>query len=215
MIELNKYLFIAEGSHRAVYRHPDRPDRCLKVVKPGSLESRRRNNKKWYKRLRRLSSFDETHTELNAYRRLNSRKSIRHIPLFHGMVETSMGQAMLLDFITNEDGSTARSVAQHAQSGLNKKELEQALQTLGHYLIESRLVVRDFNASDLMVKEHSNGHLTLYVVDGLGESELIPISKIPYFARKKATRRVLRFFGKVMRQYPELNLLPMSEKVSA
>lgn len=68
MINLNDNLFMGEGSHRAAYRHPDDESKCLKIVKEGSLGKRRRTKMKWYKRLRKLSSFDETHKDRQAYK---------------------------------------------------------------------------------------------------------------------------------------------------
>jgi len=208
MIDLDNSLFIAEGSHRAIYRHPEKNDKCLKIVKAGSLEKRRKNNKKWYKRLRKLSAFDETHKDLQAYRKFGAdEEKLKHIPRFYGMVETSLGPAMLLDLIVNEDGTPARPLASHLESGQNRSKLREALIGLGEYLVSLAIVVRDFSIGDVMVRENLNGEIKLFIVDGLGGSEFIPLSKIPFFARRKAIRRVHRFFGKIMQNYPELELL--------
>ena len=207
MIELNDSLFIAEGSHRAIYHHPEDDGKCLKIVKKGSLEKRRKRNKKWYKRMRKLSTFDETRKDLQAYRRFGANeKFMRHIPRFYGMVETSLGPAMLLDLVTNEDGTPARALANHLDSGQNRIKLKDALLELGKHLVAQAIVVRDFSVGDVMVREGLDGSITLFIVDGLGGSELIPLSKIPVFARLKASRRVDRFFGKIMKRYPNLDL---------
>lgn len=207
MIELNDSLFIAEGSHRAIYRHPDDESKCLKIVKEGSLEKRRKNNSKWYKRLRKLSSFDETQKDLQAYRKLGSNEEmLRHIPHFYGMVETNLGPAMLLDLISNENGSPARSLADHLESGKDRDKLTKALISLGEHLITSAIVVRDFSSHDIMVRESMDKELKLFVVDGLGGAELVPISIFPFFARLKAARRIRRFFEKTMRNFPGLAL---------
>jgi len=207
MIELNDNLLIGEGSHRATYRHPDGTNRCLKVVKEGALEKRRKNNSKWYKRLRKLSSFDETHKDIQAYRQFGTNENkLKHIPHFYGMVETSRGSAMLLELIRNEDGSPARSLRPLLESGQDKDKLKNALIVLGKHLIEEAIVVRDFSTGDILVQESMDGELKLFVIDGLGGKELIPISKIPFFARLKAARRVHRFFEKITQSYPDLVL---------
>ena len=207
MIELNNSLFIAEGSHRAIYRHPEDKRKCLKIVKSGSLERRRKRNKKWYKRLRRLSSFDETRKDLQAYRQFGTNtEKLKHIPRFYGMVETSLGPAMLLDLIVNEDGSASRPLGSHLESGKNRGPLKNALLDLGQHLIAQAIIVRDFSIGDVMVREGVDGNIALFVVDGLGGSELIPLSKIPFFARLKAIRRVERFFEKIMKRYPDMEL---------
>lgn len=212
MITLNDSLFIGEGSHRAAYRHPEDDRKCLKIVKEGSLEKRRKNNKKWYKRMRKLSAFDETHKDLQFYRQFEGNEEmLRYIPCFYGMVETNLGPAMLLDLISNEDGTPACSLAHHLESGKDRDKLTKALIALGEHLIKSTIVVRDFSAGDIIVRESMAGELKLFVVDGLGGKELVPISKIPFFARRKATRRVHRLFEKVRQGYPELALPIPSE----
>ena len=207
MITLNDSLFIGEGSHRAAYRHPEDDHKCLKIVKEGSLEKRRKNNKKWYKRMRKLSSFDETHKEIKAYREFGAdAEKLKHIPHFYGMVETSLGSAMLLDLIVNEDGTPAQKLLSHLESGQNRKQLTRALIALGRNLIKFSIVVRDFSTGDIRVREGRDGSFSLFIVDGLGGSEFIPLSIIPFFARRKAARRVHRFFEKIMKKYPDLDL---------
>ncbi len=209
MIELNDSLFIAEGSHRATYRHPADDGKCLKIVKSGSLEKRRKRNKKWYKRLRRLSAFDETHKDLQAYRQFGTDEDkLKHIPRFHGMVETSLGPAMLLDLVSNEDGTPALSLRDYLNSEKNRNSLKEALVELGQHLVAQAIVVRDFSIGDVMVRKELNEEIKLFIVDGLGGSELIPLSSIPFFARLKAARRVDRFFEKIMQNYPDLQLHP-------
>ena len=205
-IPLEPSLFIAEGSHRAIYHHPEQADKCLKIVKAGSLEKRRQRNKKWYKRLRKLSSFDETKKDLQAYRQFRKRNTdLSHIPRFHGMVKTSLGPAMLLDLVTNEDGTPARSLASHLES-TEKVRIAAALTALAAYLMESAIVVRDFSIYDVMVREGRDGSLKLFIIDGLGGKELIPLSSIRYFARLKAERRVRRFYSKILAHHPDLSL---------
>ncbi len=211
MIELNQSLFIGEGSHRATYQHPADPGKCLKVVKPGTLEHRKRTNKKWYKRLRKLSAFDETHKDVQAYKQFGSDpEKLRHIPLFYGMVETSRGSAMLLDRIINEDGTAAQTLTNHLERGQKLDQLTEALLALRENLINTRISIRDFATNDVLVRQNQNGTFKLYIIDGFGGSEFIPLSVIPYFARKKAARRVNRFFHKIMQRYPELEL-PLGE----
>ncbi len=206
-IQIDEGLFLGEGSHRAAYRHPKDPGKCLKIVKPGTLEERRKKNKKWYKRLRKVEAFDETRKDLKAYMQLEGdEKKLSHIPRFHGMVETSMGPAMLLDLVINEDGTSAKPLINHLDAQGSKERIRNSLLELGRHLIDSAIIVRDFSIGDVMVSECMDGSLKLYVVDGLGASEFIPLSRIPYFAKRTAARRVDRFFGKIIRAYPEMDL---------
>ena len=205
-VELGPELFLGQGSHRAVYRHPEMPGKCLKVVKEGTLEKRRKNNKKWYKRLRPPAWFDETRKDLQAYRLFERKKTdLAHIPRFYGMKATSLGPAMLLDLVTNEDGTVARSLAHHLTSN-DHAIVEKALTELADYLINSAIAVRDFSMHDVLARENRDGSLTFFIIDGLGGKELIPLSSIPFFTRMQARRRVRRFFQKITALYPDLSL---------
>ena len=57
-----------------------------------------------------------------------------------------------------------------------------------------------------MVREGRDGRLKLFIIDGLGGKELIPLSSIRYFARLKAERRVRRFYSKILAHHPDLSL---------
>ncbi|QBG46588.1 hypothetical protein EGM51_03945 [Verrucomicrobia bacterium S94] len=207
-IELDESLFISKGSHRETYRHPQDENMCLKVVIPGSLERRRSKNRKWYKRLRSLSKFDETNKELPAYQEIE-RQGIQmtHIPKFYGMVDTNRGRGMLLELIQNEDGTRARSLRDHLDQAKDINRYEKPLLELGQYLIESALVIRDFSVRDLLVKEFRDGHLKMYVVDGFGGHTMIPLNRIRIFAHAAARRRVRRFFRNIAQRYPGLSAL--------
>lgn len=207
MIELNDTLFIAEGSHRATYRHPSDPHKCIKIVKSGALEERRKRNKKWYKRLRPLSAFDETQKEIKAYSYFgNDTRKLDHIPQFYGMIHTSLGPGMLLELIALENGTPAPKLVELLREKRHTNAIRDALITLANNLISSSTAVRDLSVHDMRVRKKPDGTLKLYIVDGLGGSELIPLSNIPLLARYKAIRRFNRFFRKIMQDYPELDL---------
>jgi hypothetical protein len=135
---------------------------------------------------------------------------MEHIPRFYGMVETSLGPAMLLERIVNEDGTPARTLKSHLESGSNPDHIRNALLTLATNLIATSIAVRDFSVWNALVLEKETEEFKLFIVDGLGGSEFIPLSIIPHFAKRKAIRRVNRFFAKVMQDYPGLDLSPQA-----
>ncbi|MEI6891166.1 MAG: YrbL family protein [Pontiella sp.] len=207
MIELDENLLIGRGSHRETYRHPEKEGLCLKVLIPGKLELRRSRNKKWYKRLRRLSQFDETNKELEAYKRMGKLQiPMTHFPKFYGMVETSRGRGMLLDLIENEDGTAVRSLKQHLASAADCSIYTKPLEELAQYLMDNAVVIRDFSIGDLLVKEFGDGQLRVYVVDGFGGYTMIPLTRCRAFARLAVKRRVKRLFRVITNQYPTVSL---------
>ncbi len=193
MIEITSQEPIASGSHRSIYIHPHDENRILKITNFEILH-RRRQNSKWTKRLRSLKTFNETHKELKALQLWHKKYGdaiFAHIPRFYGMVETSKGMAMELDFIHNDRKVT--SLRAFIKQNGKTDAIRKAVDDLGRFIEKYSLIIRDFALENVAVKLQ-DGQPVLYIIDGYGVSELIPVSKIPFIARKKAVRRFQRFF---------------------
>ncbi len=193
MLEITSHEPIATGSHRSIYIHPHDENKILKITNLETLRARRQHSK-WTKRIRPLRTFDETHKELKALRQWHKKYGdsiYAHIPRFYGLVETSKGLAMELEFIHN-DGRVMNLKAYINENG-KTAAVKKAVDDLGRFIEKYSLIVRDFSLANVAVKV-VDGAPVLYVIDGYGTSELIPVSKIPIIARRKAKRRFQRFF---------------------
>ena len=134
MIELNGITPFAEGGNRICFIHPNNPDRCLKVIHKGLLKKIKKN-KPWYKKFRSLESFDDNLRERDGYNQKALKKNDpevwKHLAIWYGMKETSIGMASETELIRNGD-----EIAETLESYLLKNGLT----------IEIKNAIKDFQS---------------------------------------------------------------------
>ena len=74
---LSPQLFVAEGTDRKCYRHPDKNDLCIKVLHPDVRPGRFWREARYYARLQRRGAL------------------FTHLSAYHGIVDTDLGKAIL------------------------------------------------------------------------------------------------------------------------
>lgn len=103
-----------------------------------------------------------------------------NIPKFYGTVETNIGNGIVVEYIDN-----SVSLENFIKSYGVTQELLLALKEMFNIFIKNNIEIRDFKSDNYLVK-NIDGKLRVYIVDGLGNANFIPISEwIPYFGRKK------------------------------
>jgi hypothetical protein len=195
MIELNDNLIFAEGGRRFCFVHPDFPDRCVKTLSENGDPVWRKKEAVWYKQLRPLPMFDDNQRELKSFRELEAKGEAvcRHFPRCYGIEPTNRGDGIVCELIRDDDGSVSRSLRQVVKAEGKTEELRDALDEFFRLLLERAVVTRDILDHNLLVRKH-DGALRIYMIDGFGSSELIPVSTLfPPVGRKKASRKIERF----------------------
>ncbi|MDW2252096.1 YrbL family protein [Vibrio sp. 1569] len=108
--------------------------------------------------------------------------------------ETQVGfkQQVVLD----EDLLVSLNLAQYIVQQGNELDIDHLLleiRILKDYLIENRVIPSDLVLTNLLVRQ-AEGAITLYLVDGFGNTEFIPVSDfIPYLMHKKINRKFKKF----------------------
>lgn len=177
MLEFLNWPEFGKGTERTCYRNPETPDRCIKVsIKSQSKQSRR---------------------EIKYYQFLAKRKvSYEHIPKFYREVDEGDYLGLEMEFVCNADGSGSPNLHQYLQQPLTPEQLStflQELEKVKHYLIDNNIVPCDLVANNLLVTAQRDG-IKIIMVDGLGGTELIPLSNyFPYFGRRKIERKWDKF----------------------
>ena len=101
--------------------------------------------------------------------------------------------------VLDEDLSVSLNLAQYiVQQGdeLDIDNLLLKIRVLKDYLVESRVIPSDLVLTNLLVRQ-SEGDITLYLIDGFGNTEFIPVSDfIPYLMHKKINRKFKKFLRK-------------------
>ena len=152
------------------------------------------------RRYRSLRHFDDQWKEIRAYEHLRSlaRESIwEHVPRYFGTVETDFGIGIVTRLFTNVDGSIPLNLEElltRSRSGYPQQAIEQFKSWLRRELFLSRNLL----PHNIIAVRQSHHVLKLVIVDGIGNSEFIPISTwFTSLARRKIERRIQFFDHRV------------------
>lgn len=219
MIELNDSLLFAKGGRRLCFVHPDDPGKCVKTLSPNGNPAKRRKEAVWYKKLRPLSMFDDNLRELKSFQNLGKKgKAVwNHFPRCYGLQPTNRGDGIVTDLIRDADGSISKTVRQYIKENGKTPELLSALDEFFNLFRVEQIVTRDFLDHNLVVQNNvlsvqatgspcappllfpkpenlKPNTLNIYMIDGFGSAEMLPISCwFPSLCRKKVERKVGRF----------------------
>lgn len=175
---------------------PDHFDRCVKVLREDRTPDARRAQLRGLRRLRPLRYYDDQLREIEVYEYLRRNPTPHlwtHVPEYFGSVETDLGIGIVTKLFRNHDGSYPTNLEQHIPHGVDD-QLETALTEFKNWLREELFLTRDLLPHNIIVVRTTAQTCKLVIVDGLGNSEFIPISSwIRAAARKKIQRKIDKF----------------------
>ena len=180
MLQLTDDLLIATGRRRNCYRHPDDPDKCVKVshLAKGRDMQARRETKYYCKYMRRGCSME-------------------HLAAFHGQVETNLGPGIMFDLITNPDGELSTTLGACIRGGTPIQTFEAEFKKIFDYMVKEGIIVGDFNESNILVQQRKDGSRHLVIIDGVGNSDFI---KLADYSKSFRNKKLHRKWGFLMRQ---------------
>ena len=180
MIELKNETAFAHGSHRAVYRHPSNPQRCLKAMTEDFKENSRWKNSSFISKLvRPRRYFQDNDAELHfndeVKKRIGSKISA-FIAEAHGYVDTDLGPVLEVDLITDHDGKISMSLKEYLFNKGMTPECQKALDLFWNTLDETWTFVRG-RPDNLSVSQDAVGNCHIYAIDGYAFGQFIPLAK--------------------------------------
>ena len=190
-IKLKDRKILFKGGNRICYLHPDDDNKILKVLSPEKLPEAKRKTAPLYKKFRTLNSFDDNLKELKAFKNLAQRGEgvWRHFPKCFGMMETDLGDAICLELIRSGDGSLAPTVNEYIRIHGLTGDLMKAMEDFFSFLRNNHIITRDLHGRNLILKK--NGGFRIYMIDGIGNSDFIPIANLSKtWAKHKINRNV-------------------------
>ena len=199
MIELDGITPFAEGGNRKCFVHPEKPDRCLKVVHSGLLEKITKNQP-WYKKLRSKSSFDDNLREKVAYNqkslKRNGEIAYKHLAKWYGMVETSIGMASETELIKN-DGEIAQTLEDYLFSKGLTDEIKNSIEEFHGWLRENLILTKNLIPHNIVIKIEGD-QMILKIIDGLGSKAFFPLpSYSNFFAKRYVKRRIELMWSRI------------------
>lgn len=182
MIDLSNQLPFASGGNRHCYRHPQRQDLCVKIMRSGRIDELRRRAP-WYKALVSDKRFDDNEREAQGYAQRALRDASgdsivwQHLPRWYGIQETTEGPGAVSQMILDETGHPAMTLEEYLERNGLDAPISEALERFASWLRVTRVLTKNILPHNLVVRRE-DGRLELYLVDGLGRSTLLPLAEI-------------------------------------
>lgn len=214
MLKLSQQKPVFTGGSRFCYVYPGDPDKCIKVVqshRTGAVRKKEERSIKNYGSTKRMlerslrkyrpaDAFDVQIKEIKAYRRLARQKNPRiwdHIPEYFGTEETDMGLGVITRLYRNHDGSYPPTLRDLVNIGIPPERaagLAVGIEEFKNWLQDELVITHNLVLHNIIAVSHEDGRQQVVFVDGLGNSEFVPISTwFKPFARRKIQRKLARF----------------------
>jgi hypothetical protein len=166
----------------------------VKVLRPDRTGAARKLERKDFKRYLPARFLDDQLKEIKAYRELLGDASgalWRHVPRYHGTVDTDMGIGIVTQLMRNSDGSWPRNLEQLLPEGMDPA-LEAGIDEFVAAVRDLRILSRNLLPHNIIAVREGDRYRVM-LVDGIGNSELIPVSSHwGFFADRKTARKIAR-----------------------
>lgn len=184
----------AFGGNRLCFVHPERSNVCVKVPRADVDLAEKRRRKGIKGRLKPARSFDDNRVEAATLKALHRRIGpalAGFAPRFLEWVPTDMGAGVAVDLIRDADGAIAMPLKQYVWEHGMDARLAAALAELEAFWVPARVPSRELLLHNVVARRREGGSLRLVVVDGLGNADLLPLSRwSARLAKRKSARKV-------------------------
>ena len=174
---LQPYL-ITKGSERYCFRHPEKDNYLIKL-RPENAAKQTEREIKYFQHLKKI------------------RVPFSHIPDFGKVIHLSGYVGFEQEIIRDFDGNLSKQLFFYLDDK-NRQTLKQnlidILEELKLYIYKNRILVCDLGGTNIVIQRTTPSQARAVIVDGLGNTDFIPICNyIPFLASLKAHRRWRRF----------------------
>ena len=216
------------GGHRQCFVHPEDSNKCIKVLYPQRRGSVLRKQQGFPKNCRPAEHYDDNARELRGYRYINSLQNEAvwtHVPRYYGTVDTDMGPGSVTELIRDFDGAISQTLRQKIHQCVQRDgDLDQSCRDSVEELIEfmnsTLFLSRHLTINNLLSVRVAENRERLYLIEGFGTSEWIPMATwFSFWAKAKVKRKIASFHARIALEiylaggaYPQL---PASQKMLA
>ncbi len=192
VLDLKPLAIAAAGSERDVYLHPTDNSLLIKIIN-GVRSSQFRRKRAWYKRFHRDDAHRVFIAETVEYIATTARQGANMgnvlMARIFGLVLTSKGLGLVVERIVDAHGNLAPTLKEVvAQQGF-PPELRYRVHEFIMALIDAHVIFNDVSASNIVLGFNASGQEGLYLVDGYGSKQLLPVYS---WSKALNARRILR-----------------------
>ena len=196
MTQIDRKLFIGDGTERDCFLHPERPDLCLKISRPDSGTKQHDRDIRLYAKLAKKGEG-----------------VWRHIARFVGTAETNAGEALLFETVRDGDGAVSKSLLHYLRNDPDAIDdaMFEALRRLERFLFRYRIILKDPSPSNLLYRRDERGGGEFVIIDGIGPvfSDMGPLNRL---VETKVARQWRKVIERMRRETAGHPLLP--EKIN-
>ena len=178
VLDLRPLSIAAAGSERDVYLHPADSSLLIKIVN-GARRSQVDRKRPWYKRFQRDGGHRVFIMETVEYIATTAQQGAHAgnvlMARIFGLVLTSKGLGLVVERIVDAHGNLAPTLKQVVARHGFSPELRYRVHEFIMALIDAHVVFNDVSASNIVVGFNAEGREGLYLVDGYGSKQLIPV----------------------------------------
>jgi len=208
MIELKDQLPFGQGSHRAAYRHPDKENRCLKVMIENWRECNRWQKASWLsKTFRSNRYFQENQREWCFSAAQTKRTNDERGECFarsHGFVMTDLGEALEVELIVDHDGKISLSLKEYLLKFGMTAECEKAIKLFWEQ-VERDGVFLQGRPDNISLQRFADGSCKIVGIDGFGLPQFLPLAKWFAFARQRFRKKRQKKQDRAIKEILEFN----------
>ncbi len=168
MLQISNKPF-AMGKRRMCYVHPEDPRLAIKIGNNG-IDAQMQREIRFYSKLKKTSKL------------LGN-----HLPRFHGLCATNLGEGMVVDLVRNYDGEISRPLGWYLALGFPIEEFESGLAEFYQEILQQRVLFnQDLTLRSLLFRKTSAVSGKLVAVNGfynVGGSALQQL--LPFLLKRK------------------------------
>ncbi len=180
MLQISNKPF-AMGKRRMCYVHPEDPRLAIKIGSNG-IDAQMQREIRFYRKLKKTSKL------------LGN-----HLPRFHGVCETNLGEGILVELARNYDGEIARPIGWYLALGFPIEEFESSLAEFYQEILQHRVLFnRELTIRSLLFRKTSAVRGKLVAVNGfddVGGSVLQQL--LPFMLKRKISNSWEQFIDSV------------------
>lgn len=178
LIDLSAAQPVAAGSERDIYQHPHDPGLLIKIIN-GVRANEPGRRRPWHKRFHREQKHRVFLTELAEYVSTSVHagglQGNTLLARISGLVNTTLGLGLAVEKIVDDHGRLAPTLQQlTAEQGYNEG-LRRQVRDFFVALTDAHIIFNDVSARNIVVGRNNDGAIGLYLVDGYGSKQLLPI----------------------------------------